>query len=58
MKLKIRSFNDEGNLKFKKFVIEKKKEFKSKKTKTFKVPFHLIKDKKLTNEVKDSWKLI
>ena len=54
MKLKIRSFNDEGNLKFKKFVIEKKKEFKSKKTKTFKVPFHLIKDKKLTNEVKDS----
>ena len=54
MKIKIRSFNDDGNLKFKKFVIEKKKEFKSKKTKNFKTPTHLIKDKKLTNEVKNS----
>ena len=35
MKLKIRSFNDEGNLKFKKFVIEKKKEFKVKNFKCF-----------------------
>ena len=54
MKIKIRSFNEDGNLKFKKFVIEKKKEFKSKKTKIFKTPTHLIKDKKLTNEVKNS----
>tara|TARA_B100001121_G_scaffold159401_1_gene139201 strand:- start:108 stop:827 length:720 start_codon:yes stop_codon:yes gene_type:complete len=54
MKIKVRSFNEEGNLKFKKFVIEMKKEFKSKKTKNFKVPLHLIKDKKLTSEVKNS----
>ena len=33
MKIKIRSFNEEGNLKFKKFVIQMKKEFKSKKNK-------------------------
>lgn len=54
MKIKIRSFNEEGNLKFKKFVIEMKKEFKSKKTKKFKAPLHLIRDKKLTSEVKNS----
>ena len=54
MKIKIRSFNEEGNLKFKKFVIQMKKEFKSKKTKKFKIPIHLIKDKKLTTEVKNS----
>jgi len=39
MKLKIRSFNDEGNLKFKKFVIEKKKSLNPKKQKLSKSLF-------------------
>ena len=54
MKLKIRAFNEDGNLAFKDFVIKAKKDFKSKKTKKFQAPLNLIKDQKLTEEVPNS----
>ena len=54
MKLKIRAFNEDGNLAFKDFVIKAKKDFKSKRKKKFQAPLNLIKDQKLTEEVPNS----